>query len=160
MPKKVIITSGYFNPIHAGHINLLKDARALGDFLVVIVNNDHQVKMKGSAQFMSEGERLEIIKSVKHVDAAVISLDRDKSVAKSLQFVVEKFPGNQLFFAKGGDRNSPFLACGAGRAGIQIAFRHRETAPSFLTRYTLQSWISLINCLVILFAFVSFMMLS
>jgi len=66
--KKVVITSGYFNPIHIGHINLIKEAKALGDFLVVIVNNDEQVKAKGSVPFMSAQERMAIIKDIKHVD--------------------------------------------------------------------------------------------
>ena len=60
--KKIIITSGYFNPLHIGHINLIKDAKKLGDFLVVIVNNDEQVRIKGSVPFMPEQERIEIIK--------------------------------------------------------------------------------------------------
>ena len=54
--KKVIITSGFFNPIHKGHINLFKEAKELGDFLVIIVNNDEQVKIKNSISFMDEKE--------------------------------------------------------------------------------------------------------
>ncbi len=103
--KKVIITSGYFNPIHSGHINLLKEARALGDFLVVIVNNDAQAKIKGSVEFMPEQERLEIVKSVKYVDEALLSVDKDGFVPESLKMVAKKYPDAQLFFAKGGDRN-------------------------------------------------------
>ncbi len=60
--KKIIITSGYFNPLHIGHINLMKEAKKLGDILVVIINNDKQVKIKGSTPFMAEYERIDIIK--------------------------------------------------------------------------------------------------
>ena len=56
--KRVVITSGFFNPIHIGHINLIKEAKKLGDYLVVIINNDSQVKMKGSDEFMPERERM------------------------------------------------------------------------------------------------------
>jgi cytidyltransferase-like protein len=103
--RKVVITSGYFNPIHIGHINLIKEARKLGDFLVVIVNNDEQVKIKGSTAFMPENERLEIIKNLKYVDEVFLSVDKDRSVAQSLRRVAKLFPG-ELYFAKGGDRNA------------------------------------------------------
>lgn len=103
--KKVVITSGYFNPIHIGHINLIREAKNLGDFLVVIVNNDKQVKLKGSALFMPERERIEIIKALKYADEVVLSIDKDKSVVETLKMLVKKYPG-ELCFAKGGDRNS------------------------------------------------------
>ena len=103
--KKIIITSGFFNPIHIGHINLIQEAKKLGDFLVVIVNNDEQVKIKGSIPFMSEQERIEIIKELKHADDVFLAIDKDKSVAKSLEFIAKKYEGD-LYFAKGGDRNS------------------------------------------------------
>lgn len=103
--KKIVITSGYFNPIHIGHINLLKSAKELGDFLVVIVNNDEQVKIKGSVPFMLEKERIEIIKALKHADDVILSVDKDGTVAESLTLIAKKYPGADLFFAKGGDRN-------------------------------------------------------
>lgn len=103
--KKVVITSGFFNPIHKGHLNLMKEARKLGDFLVVIVNNDNQVKVKGSTPFMTQDERIEIIKDLKHVDEVFLSVDQDGFVAKSLKAVAEKYAGSRLIFAKGGDRN-------------------------------------------------------
>jgi cytidyltransferase-like protein len=105
--KKIIITSGYFNPIHIGHLNLLKDASSRGDFLVVIVNNDEQVKAKGSVKFMPEQERLTIVRSLKYVDAvflAVDKVDKENSVAESLKVLAQKFSG-KIYFAKGGDRN-------------------------------------------------------
>ena len=46
MKRKAIIVSGYFNPIHSGHLDYFQEAKKLGDFLVVIVNNDDQVKVK------------------------------------------------------------------------------------------------------------------
>jgi cytidyltransferase-like protein len=103
--KKIIITSGFFNPVHVGHINLMREAKKLGDFLVVIVNNDAQVTQKGSTPFMPEQERIEIIKALKYADTVFLSIDKDKSVAKSLEAVAKLYPG-QLYFAKGGDRNA------------------------------------------------------
>ncbi len=104
--KKIVITSGYWNPLHVGHINLLREAKKLGDYLIVIVNNDEQVKIKGSMFFMEEKERVEIIKSLKYVDEAVLSIDKDATVAESLIAVAKKYPGAEFLFAKGGDRDS------------------------------------------------------
>ena len=103
--EKVIITSGFFNPIHIGHLNLLREAKKLGDFLVVIVNNDEQVRVKGSSSFMSEEERVAIIKDLKYVDEVFLSIDKDITIAQSLKALAEKYKGKELFFAKGGDRN-------------------------------------------------------
>ena len=104
--RKVIITSGYYNPLHIGHVNLIREAKNLGDFLVVIVNNDKQVKVKGSVPFMSEEERVEIIKAVKDVDEVFLSIDEDKTVIRSLEKAFQKHSGKELFFAKGGDSTS------------------------------------------------------
>ncbi len=104
--RKIIMTSGYFNPLHIGHINLIKAAKDLGDFLVVIVNNDEQVRIKGSAPFMPEEERIAIIKALRYANDVVLSVDKDATVAKSLEMVAKKYPECDLYFAKGGDRNS------------------------------------------------------
>ena len=104
--KKVVITSGFFNPLHIGHINLIKEAKKLGDFLVVIVNSDEQVKIKGSIPFMPEQERIEIIKALRYADDVILAVDKDKTVAETLIAIAKKYPGSELFFAKGGDRNS------------------------------------------------------
>ena len=56
--KKAIIVSGYFNPIHKGHLEYFNNAKALADELFVIVNNDHQRALKGSKEFQKEDERM------------------------------------------------------------------------------------------------------
>lgn len=103
---KVVITSGYFNPLHIGHINLIREAKKIGDFLVVVVNNDEQVKIKGSIPFMPEQERIEIIKALRYADEVVLAADKDRSVAESLKMIAQRYPGQLLYFAKGGDRNA------------------------------------------------------
>lgn len=103
-PKRVVITSGFFNPLHIGHINLIRDAKKLGDFLVVIVNNDQQVKLKGSAPFMEEKERIEIVKALKYADHVMLAVDKDAFVPETLKAIVKKHRG-EFIFAKGGDRN-------------------------------------------------------
>lgn len=95
-----IVASGYFDPIHIGHIEYLKLAKQLGGTLIVIVNNDKQAKIKKGFSFMNENERLEIVKNIKYVDEVFLSIDDDSTVCKSL----EKLKPD--IFAKGGDRNS------------------------------------------------------
>ncbi len=103
--RKIVITSGFFNPLHLGHINYLREAKNLGDFLVVIVNNDEQVKIKQSVPFMPEQERIEIVRAIRYVDEVFLSIDKDKSVCESLKAVARIHPDCELFFANGGDRH-------------------------------------------------------
>jgi len=95
---KTVAVSGYFDPIHIGHIEYLEQASLLGDKLIVIVNNDKQCVIKKGRPFMSEEDRLKIVSSLRVVDEAFLSIDEDKSVCKSL----EKIKPN--VFANGGDR--------------------------------------------------------
>lgn len=97
---KIVAASGYFNPLHKGHVEYLERARRLGDKLVVIVNNDFQVKLKGSKEFMDEQERLQIVRSLGCVDFAVLAADIDTTVCKTLWLI------RPDIFAKGGDRYS------------------------------------------------------
>lgn len=101
--KKVVVTSGYYNPVHVGHINLMREAKKMGDFLVVIVNNDEQVMIKGSVPFMPEQERIEIVKAFSFVDEVVLSVDKDGTVIKTLEKIFNRYKNKKLFFAKGGD---------------------------------------------------------
>jgi cytidyltransferase-like protein len=105
MPKTVII-SGYMNPLHIGHINYMREAKKLGDILIVIVNNDEQVKIKGSVPFMDEKERVGIVGAIKYVDEVFLSVDKDKSVCESLKAIAKTHAGSELFFANGGDRHA------------------------------------------------------
>ncbi len=94
----VVAVSGYFNPIHIGHIRLFGKAKELGKKLIVIVNNDRQVKLKGNFLFMNEKERAEIVASFAAVDNVIIAIDKDKSVCKTLELIKPNI------FANGGDR--------------------------------------------------------
>jgi len=103
----LVICSGYFNPIHKGHIEYFQEARKLGDKLFVIVNSDLQVKIKGSHPFMQEDERLEIVKNIKSVDYAAVSIDKDASVCDTIKIVhsiMSQCNIRKFIFANGGDR--------------------------------------------------------
>jgi len=102
-----VIVSGYFNPIHKGHIDYFKQAKALGDELFVIVNNDYQRELKGSKAFQEEDERLLIVSNIKPVNKAILSIDQDRTVRATIQKIVDEHKSEfQFMFANGGDQNN------------------------------------------------------
>jgi cytidyltransferase-like protein len=107
MKPKAIIVSGYFNPIHKGHIEYFNNAKACGDRLIVIVNSDNQRALKGSKEFQKEDERVFIVSNIKSVDEVVLSIDQDKTQCETLRNLY--FNLNELYqlaFANGGDQNN------------------------------------------------------
>ena len=93
-----VAVSGYFDPIHVGHLEYLRMAKELGDSLVVIVNNNFQCKLKKGKHFMDENDRVEIVKALRFVDEVFLSVDKDRTVCKSLEEIKPDV------FANGGDR--------------------------------------------------------
>ena len=105
--KKAVIVSGYFNPLHKGHIEYFNLAKVGIDILVVIVNSDYQQSLKGSKKFMLEDERCLIIEQLRIVDKVFLSIDKDRTVCKTIKMIhSELSPGHELFFANGGDQNN------------------------------------------------------
>ena len=98
--KVKIAVSGYFDPIHVGHLEYLKMAKSLGDILIVVVNNNSQCVLKKGKFFMDEKDRLEIVKAIKYVDEVFLSVDEDRTVCKSLELI------RPNIFANGGDRST------------------------------------------------------
>ena len=107
MKKKAIIVSGYFNPIHKGHLEYFLNAKSLANFLFVIVNNDHQRALKESKEFQLEEERMLIVSYLKPVDKAILSIDTDRTVCETIAKIAKEY-GNDydLAFANGGDQNN------------------------------------------------------
>ena len=105
---RIAITSGYFDPIHLGHIELLELSRAQGDALWVIVNNDAQAAIKKGKAFIPQATRLGIVKALRVVDRAILAIDQDGSVCATLDTLLAeaKAQGHEAFFCKGGDRNA------------------------------------------------------
>ena len=104
---KAIIVSGYFNPLHKGHLELFEKAKTSGDQLWVIVNSDLQRELKGSKKFMDQDERLLIVSAIGMVNKALISIDKDKTQCATLGDLADKYSTEyQLYFANGGDQNN------------------------------------------------------
>jgi len=120
MEKRIITVavSGYFNPLHIGHLDYLEAAKKLGDKLLVILNNDEQVKAKGSVPFMNEQDRLRIVSALKVVDEVVLSIDKGKPVIESLR----KYKPD--IFCNGGDQTEKTIpeteVC--NELGIELVF--------------------------------------
>lgn len=105
--KKAVIVSGYFNPIHKGHIEYFNLAKSRAEELFVIVNNDAQRALKGSKEFQDEAERMIIVSNIKAVDKAVLSVDQDRTVCKTIEKIVNDYGDDYTFsFANGGDQNN------------------------------------------------------
>lgn len=100
--SKIVCVSGYFDPIHVGHLEYFKKSKQIGDKLMVIVNNDEQATLKKGKPFMPVDERIELIKEFKCVDYVVKSVDTDRTVCKTLETVEPK----PTYFCNGGDQNN------------------------------------------------------
>lgn len=120
---RTVVCSGYYNPLHAGHIEYLRAASELGDRLVVIVNNDRQVDLKGTVPFMDEDARLEVVAALRWVDDAQLSIDEDLTVCESLRECYHEAQGEpnlSMIFANGGDVDEVREAGVCMELGIEI----------------------------------------
>jgi cytidyltransferase-like protein len=102
--ERIAVVSGYFNPLHVGHLRLLEDARAGADRLVVIVNNDAQQLAKKGMQVTSEHDRLRLVAALRVVDEAFVAVDQGPGVGASLRLVRDHHPSARITFCNGGDR--------------------------------------------------------
>lgn len=105
---KFIIISGYYDLLHDGHLAYINAAMKLGDFLIVIVNNDYQSKLKKGFSLLKEKTRVNIISNLKAVDYAFLSIDKDRSVTESLKKIYYELCDNfdvnfEMIFCNGGD---------------------------------------------------------
>lgn len=100
----VVAVSGGFDPLHIGHVRMFREARALGDKLVVILNNDHWLKQKKGFVFMPQKERAEIIKNIRWVDDVILT--KHKAHPTDMSVCAELIKLQPDIFANGGDRKN------------------------------------------------------
>ena len=105
MNNKIVCCSGYFDPLHVGHIEYFKKSKELGDILMVIVNNDTQAILKKGKPFMPMEERMAIVAELECVDTVVKSLDDDRTVCITLQMIEPK----PDYFCNGGDQTNEII---------------------------------------------------
>ena len=102
----VVVVSGYYNPIHRGHIDYFRLAREYAGpdgTVYAIVNSDKQAILKKSCTFIPEADRLAIVSALRYVDRAVVSIDTDRTVCETLKHMCEEWTPRPTHFANGGD---------------------------------------------------------
>lgn len=102
---KVVIVSGFFNPLHGGHLDMIEAARKLGEKLIVVVNNDKQQLLKKGKIILDEENRTRLMWALRDVDEVVLSIDEDPTQIKTLEMLAKHYPNDDLIFANGGDRD-------------------------------------------------------
>ena len=102
--KTIVIATGGFDPIHSGHINYIKEAKKLGDVLIVGANSDAWLRRKKGQEFMPWEERASILSAIKDVDRVINFDDADGSAKDAIRKVRAIYPHDKIVFANGGDR--------------------------------------------------------
>lgn len=135
---KTIIVSGYFNPLHGGHLDMIEAAAKMGDKLIVVVNNDKQQILKKGKIILDEQNRLRLMRALKGVDEVILSIDTEDMFQRlTLEMIAKKYPNEELVFANGGDRNSTAAVPETEvceRYGIEMRFDAGEGKPDSSTR--------------------------
>ena len=135
---KTIIVSGYFNPLHGGHLDMIEAAAKMGDKLIVVVNNDKQQILKKGKVILDEQNRLRLIRALRDVDEVILSIDtEDMSQKLTLAKIAKLYPDEKLIFANGGDRNSTAAVPESEvceKYGIEMRFDAGEGKPDSSTR--------------------------
>jgi cytidyltransferase-like protein len=137
--KTIVVASGGFDPIHSGHIKLIKQARLLGDMLVVGINSDEWLARKKGRAFMPWQERLCVLNNLSSVDEVYTFNDDDGTACHLLQQVRAHYPQDRIIFANGGDRtkeNIPEMAVD----GVEFVFGVGGEDKSNSSSWILQEW--------------------
>jgi cytidyltransferase-like protein len=139
MLNKVVLVTGGFDPLHSGHIEYFKAAKALGNILVVGVNSDAWLERKKGRAFMPSTERIAIIQNLKMVDHCVLFNDDDDTAIEAINNVKMLYPNSQIIFANGGDRtakNIPEMKC----KDVEFAFGVGGTNKANSSSWILEEW--------------------
>jgi glycerol-3-phosphate cytidylyltransferase/D-beta-D-heptose 7-phosphate kinase/D-beta-D-heptose 1-phosphate adenosyltransferase len=106
-PARASIVSGYFNPLHPGHLDMFEAARSRTGHLVVIVNNDVQQVLKKGKVIQDQDDRVRIVRALRVVDAVYLAVEEGPGMDASLDLVRAEYPDTDLEFCNGGDRKDP-----------------------------------------------------
>jgi cytidyltransferase-like protein len=144
----IVVTSGGFDPIHSGHIQLLKAARLLGDQLIVGINSDEWLARKKGRAFMPWQERLCVLNNLSCVDEVYTFDDKDGTACHLMHQVRAHYPNARIIFANGGDRtaaNIPEMTVDAVEFVFGIGGSDKANSSSWILDQwkapkTLRSW--------------------
>jgi len=137
--KTIVVVSGGFDPIHSGHIRLIKAARELGDCLIVGINSDEWLARKKGRAFMPWTERLTVLNNLRPVDEVYTFDDEDGTACHLLQQVRAHYPNDRIVFANGGDRtqdNIPEMSV----SGVEFVFGVGGADKANSSSWILQEW--------------------
>jgi D-beta-D-heptose 7-phosphate kinase/D-beta-D-heptose 1-phosphate adenosyltransferase len=101
---RVVVVTGGFDPLHSGHLEYLKCAKALGEVLIVGLNSDDWLSRKKGKSFLPYYEREQILLNLKSVDNVINFADHDDSAVEAILKVKRFYPRAHIIFANGGDR--------------------------------------------------------
>jgi cytidyltransferase-like protein len=135
----IVVVSGGFDPVHSGHIRLIKEARLLGDMLIVGINSDEWLARKKGRAFMPWQERLCVLNNLRDVDEVYTFVDDDGTACHLLQQVRAHYPDAKIIFANGGDRtqqNIPEMSV----PGIEFVFGVGGSDKANSSSWILQEW--------------------
>lgn len=137
--KTIVVVSGGFDPVHSGHIKLIKAARALGDHLIVGINSDEWLARKKGRAFMPWTERLAVLNNLRPVDEVYTFDDEDGTACHLLAQVRAHYPEDRIIFANGGDRtrdNIPEMTV----SGVEFVFGVGGEDKANSSSWILQEW--------------------
>jgi glycerol-3-phosphate cytidylyltransferase/D-beta-D-heptose 7-phosphate kinase/D-beta-D-heptose 1-phosphate adenosyltransferase len=103
-PARASVVSGYFNPLHPGHLDLFDAARARTGYLIVIVNNDVQQVLKKGKVIQPEADRVRVVRSLRMVDDTLLAVEEGPGLDRSFDLLRAAYPDTELEFCNGGDR--------------------------------------------------------
>jgi cytidyltransferase-like protein len=142
----VVAVSGGFDPLHIGHVRMFKEAKALGDKLLIILNNDNWLKKKKGYSFMPEAERKEVIENIKWVDEVVLTGHKPDPEDMSVALDLKKLKPD--IFANGGDRlvsNTPETDV-CKQCGIKMVFNVGHGGKVQSSSWLLKAYLGEANC--------------
>lgn len=143
-PNRLSIVSGGFDPMHVGHVRMIREARRYGP-VVVILNSDEWLIRKKGFRVSPYEDRREVLAAVGDVYRVVKAWDFDGTVSNSLETLRDQYPTQALTFCNGGDRladNTPetdvcakaniAMVYGIGGGKIESSSRMVPSDPSIL----------------------------
>lgn len=136
---KVVLVTGGFDPIHSGHISYFKEAKLLGDKLIVGLNSDAWLERKKGRAFMPGYERSAIIENLKMVDGVILFNDNDDTAIEAIKNVQRLYPNATIIFANGGDRtkeNIPELVVDGVDFVFNVGNNKTISSSELLDRWT------------------------